>query len=211
MVFLFVLLSSLIIILAMMTARIEIKINNLIINSQDKKHIHDGYTIIIKLKIFKKISILKLTFTKNKLKRLQEMFKMNEKIKKIEEDIFENKNKIDIQLIKVIKELKNSIKVEKLNLDILLGTENAFLTAMLVAVFSSILSIGISRITLKEEEVHYEIGAIYANQNFVKIEISGIFQIKLIHIINIIYVFNKKGGRKYERTSNRRSYDYSYE
>ena len=58
----------------------------------------------------------------------------------------------------------------------------------------------------------YIITPLYFNQNIVNIEISGIFEIKMIHIINIIYILNKKEGvKKNERTSNRRSYDYSYE
>ena len=81
-----------------------------------------------------------------------------------------------------------------------------------MAIFSSIISIGISILQVKEEDISYKIEPIYIDQNFIKIVISGIFQLKLIHIINMIYVFNKKGGmKKYERTSNRRSYDYSYE
>ena len=55
---------------------------------------------------------------------------------------------------------------------------------------------------------------VYQNQNLVNLSVSGIFEVKLRHIINIIYILNrkeKKGVKKYERTSNRGSYDYSYE
>ena len=59
---------------------------------------------------------------------------------------------------------------------------------------------------------NFTIKPIYINQNLINILIDGIFEIKMIHIINIIYILNKKEGvKKYERTSNRRSYDYSYE
>ena len=212
MVFLFILLIFLCLALVVLTSKLDIRMINLIIDSQSKKHINDRYEIIIKLKIFGNIPVLKLTLNKNKLGKIQQSWKMNEKVKQLERDILKNKNKFDKQIIKGLKELSQSIYVENLELEIELGTENAFLTAMLVAIFSSILSIVFSRIHIRERNFLYEIEPVYRNENSIKIEISGIFQIKLIHIINTIYVLNKKGGRKnHERTSNRRSYDYSYE
>ena len=212
MVFLFILLILLIITLSIVTSKIEIKLMPFILNSKKHKYVDDQSKVIIKLKLFEIIPIIKFTITNQKLKRLQKLFKMNEKIEKIERDIIQNKDKIDVQLLAVAKEIGKSIEIKKLELAMELGTENAFLTSMLVAIFSSIIAIGISRTNVKEKDVLYEIKPIYTSQNFVKIAISGIFQIKMVHIINIIYVLNKKGGKKNnERTSNRRSYDYSYE
>ena len=57
----------------------------------------------------------------------------------------------------------------------------------------------------------YNIKPIYNNQNLIIGEFSGIFQIKMIHIINIYVLKRKEGVKKNERTSHRRSYDYSYE
>ena len=212
MVFLFIMWIILIITLIILTARIEVKIVNLVINSQNKEHIPNGYEFIIKLKIFGTIPIIKFTLNKNKLRKIQQSLKTNEKVKQLEKDIIQNKDKFDAQIIKGLKDFGKGIYIETLNLEIELGTEDAFVTSMLVAIFSSILSIGFSRIRVREKNIVYEIKPVYKNENSIKIEISGIFQIKLIHIINTIYVLNKKGGRKnHERTSNRRSYDYSYE
>ena len=212
MVFLFIMWIILIITLIILTARLEVEIVNFVINSQNKEHIPNGYEFIIKLKIFRNIPIIKFTLNKNKLMKIQQSRKMNEKIQQLEKDILKNENKFDRQIIKGLKEFSKGIYVENLELEVELGTQNAFLTSMLVAIFSSILSIGVSKIRVREKNIVYEIEPIYKNENSIKIEISGIFQIKLIHIINTIYVLNKKGGRKnHERTSNRRSYDYSYE
>lgn len=212
MVFLFILLIILIVTLIIITSKIEIKIINLVIQSQRENHIKDGYEIILKLNILGNIPIIKFTMTKPKLKKIQNTLKMKEKIKKLEKDIWDNRNKIDVNFVEIMKAVSKGIHIEDLNIRTTVGTENAFLTAILVAIFSSIFSIGISRLSAKEDRVKYKIEPIYMNQNFIKIAISGIFQIKVIHIINIIYVFNKKGGMKnHERTSNRRSYDYSYE
>ena len=212
MVFLFIMWIILIITLIILTARIEVKIVNLVISSQNKEHIPNGYEFIIKLKIFGTIPIIKFKLNKNKLIKIQQSLKTNEKVKQLEKDIIQNKDKFDAQIIKGLKDFGKGIYIETLNLEIELGTEDAFVTSMLVAIFSSILSIGFSRIRVREKNIVYEIKPVYKNDNSIKIEISGIFQIKLIHIINIIYVLNKKGGRKnHERTSNRGSYDYSYE
>ena len=212
MVFLFIMWIILVVTLIIITAKIEVKIVNLAINSQNKEHISDKYKIITKLKIFGNIPIIKFTLNKKKIKKIQQLLKMNEKVKQLEKDILQNKNKFDKKMVKGLKEFSKGIYVENLELEVELGTENAFLTSILVAFFSSILAISFSRIHLKENNIVYKIEPVYRNENSIKIEISGIFQIKLIHIINTIYVFNKKGGRKnHERTSNRRSYDYSYE
>ena len=195
-----------------LTSKLEIRMINVIIDSQSKPYVNDKYKIIIKLKIFDTIPIIKFTLNKNKLRKIQQSLKTNEKVKQLEKDIIQNKDKFDAQIIKGLKDFCKGIYIETLNLEIELGTQNAFLTSMLVAIFSSILSIGFSRIRVREKNIVYEIKPVYKNENSIKIEISGIFQIKLIHIINTIYVLNKKGGRKnHERTSNRRSYDYSYE
>ena len=211
-VFLFILLILLIITLSIVTSKIEIKLMPFILDSKKSKYVDDQSKVIIKLKLFGNVPIIKFAITNKKLKRLQKSFKMNEKIEKIEKDIIQNKDKIDVRLLAVAKEIWKSIEIKKLELAMELGTENAFLTSMLVAILSSVIAIGFSRTNVKEKDVLYEIKPIYTNQNFVKIAISGIFQIKMVHIINIIYVLNKKGGMKNnERTSNRRSYDYSYE
>ena len=211
MVFLFILLIFFISIIVIMTSKIEIKIENLIITSQTKKHINDKYKIIIKMYVFNKIPIIKITLTENKLKKIYKNLKMKEKIRKFEEEIYINKDKFDLKLLNAIREFNKCIKIVDLKLKIQLGTENAFLTSILVAIISSIMSITISKKAMREDKIFYNVEPIYNSQNLINIAISGIFQIKMIHIINTIYVLNKKGGIEYERTSNRRSYDYSYE
>ena len=211
-VFLFILLAILILALVFVTSKIEIKIVNLVVDSQSKNYIGNKYEIIIKLKILRNIPIIKIKLTKNKLQKIYKNLKMKEKIKKLEEDIYTNKDKIDLKLIELAKEIKKSIDVDYLNLVIKLGTENAFTTAIIVAIISTIISVLVSNQKIEENELMYKIEPIYSNQNLIKFQFSGIFKIKMIHIINIMYLLNKKGGiNKYERTSNRRSYDYSYE
>ena len=71
------------------------------------------------------------------------------------------------------------------------------LTAILIPIVSTIISF-IIRLKVKEyKNQSFNIKPLFINQNLVNIEFSGIFEIKMIHIINIIYILNKK--RKKER------------
>ena len=49
----------------------------------------------------------------------------------------------------------------------------------------------------------------YKNEYYISLD--SIISIKIVHIINSMLIFVKKGRDKNERTSNRRPYAYSYE
>ena len=203
MVFIFVLI---LIIVLLVFSRIRIEVINFKFSSQTKRHINKDYKVIIKLCILKKIPILKVNITKTKLEKM----KIKEKIKNIDFKIIQNKNKFDKNAIKAIK--KSNININKINLNLEIGTENATLTSVIVPAISTILAILLSRKLENPKNQLFIIQPVYINQNLINIVFSGIFEMKMIHIINIIYILNrKKGVNKHERTSNRRSYDYSYE
>ena len=203
MVFIFVLI---LIIILLVFSRIRIEVINFKFSSQTKRHINKDYKVIIKLCILKKIPILKVNITKTKLEKM----KIKEKIKNIDFKIIQNKNKFDKNAIKAIK--KSNININKINLNLEIGTENATLTSVIVPAISTILAILLSRKIENPKNQLFIIQPVYVNQNLINIVFSGIFEMKMIHIINIIYILNrKKGVNKHERTSNRRSYDYSYE
>ena len=206
MVFLFDFLLILIFFILILFSKIRIEVVNLKFSSISNKHLNNNYKIVIKLCALNKIPIIKLNLTKYKLEKL----KIREKIKNIDLKVWKNKNNIDKNFLKAIKKVNISIK--KINLRIELGTENASLTAFLVCLLSSIISILFRKKVTSHDKQKYIISPIYNNQNIINMLISGIFEIKMIHIINIIYILNKKEGvKKNERTSNRRSYEYSYE
>lgn len=203
MVFIFVLI---LIIILLVFSRIRIEVINFKFSSQTQRHINKDYKVIIKLCILKKIPILKVNITKTKLEKM----KIKEKIKNIDFKIIQNKNKFDKNAIKAIK--KSNININKINLNLEIGTENATLTSVIVPAISTILAILLSRKIENPKNQLFIIQPVYVNQNLINIVFSGIFEMKMIHIINIIYILNrKKGVNKHERTSNRRSYDYSYE
>ena len=131
--------------------------------------------------------------------------------------------KIDIEKLKkqklvILNNLKEFTKLPvdlqefKLKLDI--GTIDITLTTIINFLIVLIVSILLPQIIKKydSEKYYYEIKPIYGDRNMVKLDFSCIFNIKIVHIIDITkLVLKKERVKKNERTSNRRSYDYSYE
>ena len=189
-------------------SKIRIQINNFSFCSQTPRHINKDYEIIVKLYILGRIPIFKISMTKPKLERIR----WKDKIKHIDFKALENNTNWNHNLWSVIKNLKVFIK--SINLQIEIGTENAAFTSIIVPVISTVIAIVLRKKVKDFENQIFSIQPVYQNQNLVNISVSGIFEIKMSHIINIIYILNKKekkGVKEYERTSNRRSYGYSYE
>ena len=207
MVFLFYLIIALMIIaILLLFSKIRIEIINFKFISLNKRHINKEYKFVLKLYILGKIPILKINITKTKLEKQ----KIKEKIEKIDMKAIQDKVKVDKNFFKAIKKI--NLKIEKFNLNMEIGTENATLTSVIVPAISTIIAIYLRKKIKNYENQTFIIQPVYQNQNLINIYISGIFEIKMIHIIDMLYMLNKKGEVKnYERTSNRRTYDYSYE
>lgn len=204
MVFLFVFLVFILILLIF--SKIQIQIDNLSFSSNRIRHINKDYQIIIKLLVFSKIPIFKYNITKTKLEKLR----LKEKVRNMDFKILKNRNKFDKKMLKATKKINISIK--KIKLYIELGTENASLTSIIIPIVSTVIANIFYKKVENYKNQNFTIKPIYINQNLINILIDGIFEIKMIHIINIIYILRKKEGvKEYERTSNRRTYGYSYE
>lgn len=212
------------IIILIISIKIQIKIKRLEYNSQktnykttlgktEKSHINPNYQITFLIYVLKYIPILKVNLTKKRIEKIGKRTYIKQRIEKIkEEDLIEIKEKYDI--LQEIKELlqKARINIEELNLKIKVGTENAVLTAMLIPIISTIISILITKNKIKWNKRTFQVIPIYQNKNLINLELEGIFELKVIHIINTICILKKKRRvDKNERTSNRRAYDYSYE
>ena len=94
-----------------------------------------------------------------------------------------------------------------------IGTENACLTSFIIPAVSTAIAICLRKKIKENKDQTFIITPIYQDKNVANINLSGIFEIKMIHIINTICISSKKRGKgdKNERASNRRNYDYSYE
>lgn len=190
------------------------------------------FIIIIFLLIFSKIGIkieeFKISSFKEKNEKLKiyfEFYIFNIKLAHIKinpnniKKIY-NKQK---SMIKKIKEINNyaeikdvllkKVKLKNLLLDINIGTGNVILTTYIIVILSTILS-SILPLYIEGEikKNNYAVKPIYSNEISYKITLNCIMTIKTVHIIHIIYLYLKKRrDEKYVRTSNRRSYESSYE
>lgn len=127
-------------------------------------------------------------------------FKLNkEKLKKI---ISNDKSKIKLE-VNDFKEIIKKIEIPKLNINAKFGTGEPNSTAFFVAIVSSIIGIALAR---KIENPRYTIEPVYGDMNYIFLSINCIFEIKLVHIINIFIKLKRKEYQKYGRTPNRRSY-----
>lgn len=135
--------------------------------------------------------IIKFGILKFKLKK--------EKLKKI---ISNNKSKIKLE-VNDFKEIIKKIEIPKLNINAKFGTGEPNSTAFFVAIVSSIIGIALAR---KIENPRYTIEPVYGDMNYIFLSINCIFEIKLVHIINIFIKLKRKEYQKYGRTPNRRSY-----
>ena len=196
-------------------SKIIIEIENLRFTSHNSKHLNDTYKVIIKVKVFGIIPILKKVYDKNKINDINKKLDISKKIKKkdinkVIESLKED-NKLNKDLIK--KFIKDMFEIIKIDFKIELGTENAAITAIIIGILSVLISIVLRNKITNTNLQRYKIIPKYCNHNLINIDISGIFGIQVIHIINIIYVAikEKKEDNSYERTCNRKPYGYSYE
>ena len=109
---------------------------------------------------------------------------------------------------------KLDINIEEFHLKLEFGTQDVIITSAILTILASLLGGVFARYIhhYEKEKYEYKMTPIYENKNIVKLFLNCIIQVRLVHIIRIIYYFIKKRkeNKKYERTSNRRSYDYSY-
>lgn len=213
MVFLFVVLIIILLLVVVSYSNLELEIINIDFNSQNKKKLNSNYKYIIRLKILSKITILKITFTQNKIEKILSKIDVDKKIEKFEEKIQEKRYNAYLNFLKTIgEELLKEINIKSMEINIVICTENALLTSMIVSIVSSVISIIMSIKYNGKEKFIYQIKPMFSNQNLINVKFAGIFQIKMIHIIHAICIVKKKWrSDKYERTSDRGTYDYSYE
>lgn len=227
--FLCVLIIFLVIFVVIRYSSIRISIINLEIDT-DNKDIISNYQFEIGIYFFNKIRIIKLTVNEKKIKKLQDskfiktmcsvdFGKVTKKIeKKIQDRVIQDYKSFNIlNFIKVLlKELK--LEILKFNLSFKFGVSDIMVTTYTVPIISTLISF-ILKLTVKDinlknkrKDYYYKIEPVY-NKNIINLRLNCIINVKIVHIINIIYIFliKKRRSDKYERASYRRSYGYSHE
>lgn len=194
-------------VLCISTLQVEIK-DLLIDSTNDKDKKIEGYSILIRLKILNNLTLFKIKTDNQKLEKSKILNKkILLKIKETEKKIFDKENKVlkkeNMQLIKYF-----NLKVDKFDLYLKIGLVDNFFTTMSVVLISTLISILLAKVSNKFNNNKYLIMPEYDENNTIKIKLNCIIRIKIIHIINVIYMLNKKKRSVdyNERTSNRRTY-----
>ena len=211
MVLVFILLTIFIILLtlifAILLSTLHIEIQNLALTNRKEEKLNKNYAVVLSLYLGNKLKWMSFHLNSKKLRKAYSKMQLEKiDLKKIEK----NFKWEDLKAIKILQP-----KISKLKLNMQLGLEDPMLTAFLVTSLCSIISILLPYVAtnMKKENYEYTIVPVYQNRNLYKIQFNCIIQVKMVHIINVIYIFLKKGRSDLNErtTSNRRSYGYSYE
>lgn len=175
--------------------------------ASNMRKISKDYQLKISFNLFGKLKWIGICFNNKKIEKLSHKIKWKSiDFKKMEQNV-------ETEDLKQVKKLQP--KLSYFHLESKLGVEDAIATSFLVAIVSVIISVLLPHIVKKYEEnkYHYKIVPLYVNKNVYEIKFDCIIEIKMVHIINILYYFLKKrrGESHEQRASNRRSYGYSYE
>lgn len=210
MILVLILLGILVLLITIITliiaSTLHIQIKNLSVSNMEPKNTNE-YAIIFSLYLGNKIKLIWFRLNDKKVRKIYSKIQLEKlDFKKFRKDF----------KVKYLKELpKLQPKISYLNLDANLGVISPVTTSFLVATIASIISIALPYLSksLKKERYIYNIKPLYYNKNLYKINLNCIIEIKMVHIINIIFIFIKKGRKKNEQstTSDRKPYAYSYE
>ena len=206
-IFLFILLIE---ILLLSTLKIEIKNLKISTEKDKERFLDDDYKITIILWGGRKIRFFNIEITKEKLEKLKIKDKIRINLDKI--DFYKLKENSNIEFRSLRKIMKYIPQIEYIDLTANIGLDDAILTSYIVAVVASIIGLLLRKQMTESIENRFIINPLYLNKNLLNLELNCIFETKLIHIIYIIYILKRKRrDDKNVRTSNRRSYGYSYE
>lgn len=197
------LISLIIFIICLSNLEIEIKQFELNSSNLNEKKIED-YLVYIRLKLLKKFTWLKITIDDNRVSKIKDSKII--KIKILKRILLRNeKNIFTIENIKHIQQLE----INRFNLRMKVDMVDTIITSLAVTLISTLVSIILSKNikNYNHEKYTYTIAPIYKENMQIIISLNCIINVKMVHIINILYMLFKKRSVGYdERTSNRRAY-----
>jgi len=216
-IFLGVIILVALVIVTILLSTIQIQVKDLEIGNVNKEKSNiieekkNNYKIKLYVKIFGRFTIYKNLINKEKLEKVynSKIIKKFHIDKNLKSELKKEMKFRKKELVDLIK--KVHIEILELNLKIWIGIEDAVLTSFAVAGLASIISI-ILPFLIEQKNIkkcQYFVNPIYVQKNLYNIKLESIIQVKMVHIIYIIYILTMKGRDKNERASDRRSYDYS--
>lgn len=146
-----------------------------------------NYKIKLSFYLFGKIKLFSFKLNSERARKMYS--KMN--IEKF--DIEKGRELLTIKNINILKKL--NIRLDYLDLELDLGLEDVILTTELITLISIVISNILPHIISRyiPDKYRHKIMPIYINKNAYYIKLNCIFQLKIVHIINIIYIYLKKG------------------
>ncbi len=174
----------LILIILLTITKVRIDVNYIrIIKKPESNDIKLDFLIKIQLLIANKIKYAGISINKRKIKPLKKIVKYNPK------------NNSTSKLLKKMKKIDYNI--DKFNLSLHIGTEDAILTSMLIAMISTFIGIFIGNHTKKynPKKHFFVVTPIYSNKNTIDLDFSCIIVFDLIHIIKML-ILNRKNNKK---------------
>lgn len=200
-------------IVIILISNLRISINKLELSNEiDNTPILKEFKAAISIYAFNKIRIFNKNINKDDLQKAKKSKKI-EKMKSnfLNDETMKQKKKIIKTDIDVLKKLNP--KLQEIELELKLGTEDVILTSFLIAIISIIISMMLSKVIEKFDEKKYKyiIMPIYNSQNSIKIALEGIIDIKLVNIISILFRLWFRRDKIDKRTSDRRTYANSNE
>ena len=204
-VFVFALIMLVLVVLTNLISTLRINIKKLeLSNETPNTPLIKELEISIEIYILNKIKIYRKNITNQSLQNMNS----SKRLEKLKNTILDNgiknkdkkNNKIDVDILKLLKP-----KLQQINLELKIGTEDVVLTSFLICIISILISMLLSKTIEKydEEKYKYKIIPNYNNQNSIKIIVSSIIDIKLVNIINILLKLGFRRGVNDKRTSNR--------
>ena len=190
-IFLGLIVIQAILFLILILSTIKLKVENLRIGSYKN---NKKYKAFIQIYFLDKIKIFSIKINNEKLKKVYESNRFkNVDFNKLKEVLPSNR-----ETLRILKKL--TPKIEKLNLEANLGMEDASLTSYTVGVIASLVGIILPHIVkeMNHKKIRYVVNPIY-NKNLFNIYLDSIISLKIVHVINVIYLLAKKGREKFEK------------
>ena len=185
--------------LVLFFSTLKIKIKEVIINTEKNIKIYD---IDFCFYIFK-IMYFKVNVNNKKIKKNKFKSKLLEKILNVESGF-------DKWRIKKIIGIIESIKLERIDLQLEFGLEDVIATSFTTAAIGSIIGVLLANKIQNYKKVQYKVVPYYINRNFFNVELNCIIFTKVVHIIHMIIKQKRRSEGKYGRTSNRKFNANSY-
>lgn len=183
-IFLFIILLLEILILGFIFSSIVINVENLEIETQNRKIYVDGMMIKVDFKLYKILKIISIKFYMHYFKIFGFKIYYRKALK------YENKKQLGEKAIEFIKKHKIRIKnlkpeFEYFKFDLNFGTEDAIVTSILTATFSGIIVFLLRKFVkeYKDENYSFKITPNYLNNNNFNMQFKSRINLQMLEVI----------------------------